>query len=60
MPETQRAARNHLDQLDLAPLDENQLKELQKAEEDVNHRGNGGGRVYLIALTKPPGYHGKE
>lgn len=51
-----RTARNHLDRLDIAALDQDQLKELQKAEEDMNSKGQGGGRVYLIALTKPPGH----
>ncbi|MHB8945375.1 MAG: hypothetical protein ACYC6I_02465 [Bacillota bacterium] len=57
MPETQRAARNHLDQLDIATLDQSQLKGLQKAEEEMNAKDKGGERVFLVALAKPPGYH---
>ncbi len=56
MPETKRAARNHLDQLDIAALDQGQLRELQEAEDEMNGKDKGGERVYLIALTKPPGY----
>lgn len=56
MPETMRPAKNHLDQLDIAVLDGGQLSGLQKTEDDINAKNKEGNRVYLIALTKPPGY----
>jgi len=55
MPETARTPRNHLDELDIAVLDDGQLGELRKAEEAINRKPGGDHRVYLVALTKPAG-----
>jgi hypothetical protein len=41
--------KNRLDELPIASLNEEQLRRLKQAEEQLNQEGNG---IYLIALQK--------